>query len=86
MADKFKPLYYNPHLIYDFNYWNIVAQDIYNFAWNSILFGFTGKFPPTRNHVIKFCGNPQCYSLLAFYPDERPVNCKVCKKIIDWNS
>jgi len=77
MVDKFKPLDYNPHLIYDVNYWNIVAQDIYNFAWNSIIFGLTGKFPSTRNHVIKFCG--------ILYPYERPMSCGVCNKIIDWN-
>jgi hypothetical protein len=31
MADKFKPLNYNPRFVYDADYWNIVFQDAYHF-------------------------------------------------------
>jgi hypothetical protein len=83
MTDKFKPLNSNPHYFYGIDYWNIVAQDAFEFFWNS-LWGFTGEFPST-GHIIKYCGNPECYSLIAYYSDKIPNSCKRCGKEIDWD-
>jgi hypothetical protein len=84
MKEKFKPLDYSPRLVYGADYWSIVAQDTFEFFRNSIMWGFTRKFPFIPGHVIKYCGNPECYSLIAYYPDDKPANCKSCGKEIDW--
>jgi hypothetical protein len=84
MKEKFKPLDYSPRLVYGADYWSIVAQDTFEFFRNSIMWGFTRKFPFTPGHVIKYCGNHECYSLIAYYPDDKPANCKSCGKEIDW--
>jgi hypothetical protein len=84
MKEKFKPLDYSPRLVYGADYWSIVAQDTFEFFRNSIMWGFTRKFPFTPGHVIKYCGNPECYSLIAYYPDDKPANCKSCGKEINW--
>ena len=83
MADKFKPLNYNPRFVYDANYWNIVAQDAYHFFWNSFMWGLTGKFPFSPRRIIVYCGNPECFSLIAYYPDQRPTTCNKCGKEIE---
>jgi hypothetical protein len=84
MADKFKPLNYNPRFVYDADYWNIVFQDAYHFFWNSLMWGLTGKFPFSPRRIIVYCGNPECFSLIAYYPDQRPTTCNKCGKEIDW--
>jgi hypothetical protein len=83
LTDKFKPLDSNPRYFYGADYWNIVAQDTFEFFWNS-LWGFTGKFPSSPGHIIKYCGNPECFSQIAYYLDKRPSSCKRCGKEIDW--
>jgi hypothetical protein len=30
------------------------------------------------------CGNPECYSLIAYYPNQMPSSCGRCGKEIDW--
>ena len=62
MTDKFKPLDSNPRYVYGADYWNIIAQDAFEFFWNLIIWTFTGKFPPSPTHIIKYCGNPGCFS------------------------
>ena len=83
-TDKFTPLNSNPRYFYGADYWNIVAQDAFELFWNSVIWGFTGKFPTSPSHIIKYCGNPECYSLIAYYPDKRPSSCERCGKVIDW--
>jgi hypothetical protein len=85
MADKFKPLDSYPRYFYGADYWDMVTQDAFAFFWNLVVWTFTGKFPPSTSHVIKYCGNPECFSLIAYYPDKRPSNCKRCGKEIDWD-
>jgi hypothetical protein len=85
MTDKFKPLDSNPHYVYHVDYWSTVAQDTFESFWNLVIWAFTGRFPVTPGHVIKYCGNPKCYSLIAFYPDKRPSSCRRCGKEIDWD-
>ncbi len=84
MTDKFKPLNHNPRLVYGADYWSIVAQDTFEFFWNSLMWGFTRKFPSNPGHIIKYCGNPECYSLIAFYPNQKPSSCTRCGEEIDW--
>ena len=84
MADKFKPLNYNPRFVYDADYWNIMFQDAYHFFWNSLTWGLTGKFPFSPRRIVVYCGNPECFSLIAYYPDQRPTSCNKCGKEIDW--
>jgi hypothetical protein len=84
MTVKFKPLDYKPRFVYGTDYWNIVVQDNMEFFWNSLTWAFTGKFPSSPGHIIKYCGNPECYSLIAYYPNKKPSKCKRCNKEIDW--
>jgi hypothetical protein len=71
--------------IYGTDYWNIVAQDSFEFFWNLIIWTITGKFPPSPSHIIKYYSNPECYSMIAYYPDKRPSSSKQCGKKIDWD-
>jgi hypothetical protein len=50
MTEKFKPLDHSPRLVCGADYWSIVAQDTFEFFWNSIMWGFTRKFPSTPGH------------------------------------
>jgi hypothetical protein len=84
MTEKFKPLDHSPRLVCGADYWSIVAQDTFEFFWNSIMWGFTRKFPSSPGHIIKYCGNPECYSLIAYYPNQKPPDCGRCGKEIDW--
>jgi hypothetical protein len=85
MTDKYKPLASNPRYFYGADNWNIVTQDAAKFFWNLIIWTFTGKFPSSPSHIIKYCGNPDCFSLIAYYPDKRPSSCKPSGKEIDWD-
>jgi hypothetical protein len=85
MADKFKPFGYPPNGIYDTRYWSIVTEDIFNLFSRLFVSGFTGKLPAAPGRIIKFCGNPKCYSPIPFYPEKRPLRCGVCKNIINWD-
>jgi hypothetical protein len=84
MTDQFKPHDFPPHWVFGPDFWSIIYQDIFNIYWNSLTWGLTGKPPPSYGHVIKYCGNPECNSLIAFYPDKKPSSCNICKKKIDW--
>jgi hypothetical protein len=84
MADKFKPLNSNPRFFYGIDYWHIISQDAFEAFWNLLFSGITGKIPSNSGHIIKYCGNPECFSLIAYYPNERPSNCSRCGKKIDW--
>ena len=66
MADKFRPLDYLPQGIYDARYWNIIAEDTFNLFSRLFVSGHTGKFPAAPGRVIRFCGNPACFSPIAF--------------------
>jgi hypothetical protein len=85
MADKFKPLNSNPRFLYGIDYWHILAQDTFEMFWNLLFSGVTGKYPSNSAHIFKYCGNPECFSLIAYYPNERPSNCSRCKEEIDWD-
>jgi hypothetical protein len=70
MADKFKPFDYPPNGVYDARYWSIVAEDTFNLFSRLFVSGFTGTLQAAPGRIIRFCGNPKCYSPISFYPEE----------------
>lgn len=84
MTVKFKPLDLTSHWTYGVDYWNIVALDTAELFWNLLFWGLEGRFPPSPDHIINYWGNPECYPLITFYPNEKPPSCSRCKKKIDW--
>jgi hypothetical protein len=85
MADKFKPFDYPPNGVYDARYWSIVAEDTFNLFSRMFVSGFTGTLQAAPGRIIRFCGNPKCYSPISFYPEKRPLRCGACTNIIDWD-
>jgi hypothetical protein len=81
MVEEYMPLDYPSNWIYGPEYWYVRNQDIFMSAWNMLVYGLTGKFPPYDFHVIKWCGN--CQSQIA-YKGKRPSNCETCHKKIKW--
>ena len=51
---------------------------------NSLMWGLTGKLPFSPRRIVVYCGNPECFSLFAYYHDQRPTTCNKCGKEIDW--
>lgn len=65
---------------------DILTEDTFNLFSRLFVSGLIGKFPAVPGRVIRFCGNPACFSPIAFYPERRPLRCGVCTNIVDWQS
>ena len=89
MVEEYRPLDFPPNWIWGPEFWSVVNQDLINAGWNMVSYalidGFTGRIPlpPYHFHTIKWCGNPDCHSQIA-YLDKRPSNCETCHVKIKW--
>lgn len=83
MIDQYRPHVIPPNWVYGPDFWKVVYDNINQFFWNSLTLGPT-KNIPYRFLEVKWCGNPECNSLIRYYSDDRPSSCDTCKKKINW--
>lgn len=83
-TEKYRPSDLPLYGIYGPDFWSVVYENFYHFFRYSLTLGLTGKIPQYRFLTVKWCGNPQCGSIIKYFEDERPPSCENCKKQINW--
>jgi hypothetical protein len=84
MTEQYRPLVIPPNWIYGPDYWGVIYENVNQFFWKSLGLKPIENLPPYRFLEVRWCGNPECNSLVRFYSDERPMTCKKCNKKINW--